>query len=178
VNCKTCSTSDCCTANPCNSTHVENSDKSTADSIQGNTGDTVRVTCADGFLTKSQSQSALATCGADGTFSKVICCKHCVPPFDPFEWAITRNVQCTKGSSFSGCDCSDNSAGDAKTILGQTCIEKTSLTFGLTFGYNRINMTKDEDCKMTKVQYDVCAIDNNGGVTNGAVMPISWNDYS
>jgi hypothetical protein len=141
----------------------------------GNTGDTVRVTCDDGFLTESGSQSALATCGADGTFSKVICCKHCVPPFDPFEWAITRNVQCTKGSAFSGCDCSDNSASDAKTILGQTCNVKNSRP---TFGYNRIYMTTDEDCKMTKVQYDVCAIDNNGGVTNGAVFPATWGDYS
>ena len=94
------------------------------------------------------------------------------------EWAIARNVQCTKGSAFSGCDCSDT---DANTILGQTCNAKNSRLYawdGPTFGYNRINMTTDEDCKLTKVQYDVCAIDNNDGVTNGAVFPATWGDYS
>ena len=177
ANCKTCLTSDCCTADPCNSTYVENSDKSTVDSIKGNTDDTVRVTCADGFLTNSQTKSSLATCRADGTFSKVICCKHCVPPEGSFEWAVARNVPCTKGTVYSGCDCTDNAAGTR--TLGQTCNIKTALP---TFGYNRVSMTKDEDCKMTSVDFDVCMTDNDATATStstaftrGAVFPASWH---
>ena len=57
-----------CNANSCTGTAVANSDKSGAGSITGNTGDTVAVTCNDGY-----SGGGDWTCGVNGQFSGSNC---------------------------------------------------------------------------------------------------------
>jgi hypothetical protein len=173
----TCTLGDCCTPNPCTPTHVENSDYSQQDSLKGNTGDTIQVTCNRGFWGKDEWNIQTATCGTDGTFNKITCCKHCDPPIDPFEWGSSRNVQCTKGTEFSGCNCADNNDGNQKVFYGQSCNEKKTRIYG--FDYNRVGMTEDADCKLTSVEVDVCMVHNDvasstNGMEKGAVFPASW----
>ena len=65
-----------CSANNCATTSVANSDYSVADSISGTTGQTVNVTCDEGY-----SGSTIVTCFSNGTFSSIYCApKSCGEP--------------------------------------------------------------------------------------------------
>ena len=55
-------------ANSCGPTQVANSDYSTSSSITGSTGDTVAVTCDDGY-----SGGGTTTCETTGVFSSILC---------------------------------------------------------------------------------------------------------
>ena len=59
---------DTCAAIECTSTEAANSDHATAGSISGSTGDTVTVTCADGYNGGGDWR-----CGTDGTFTGATC---------------------------------------------------------------------------------------------------------
>ena len=68
---------DTCSASACTATKVDHSDHSEAGSIRGNTGDTVTVTCADGY-----DGGGDWVCGTDGTFAPaagVHACYTCGP---------------------------------------------------------------------------------------------------
>ena len=58
----------------CASTQVPHSDKAATKSIRGTTGQSVSVTCNDGYRVMRHSQ---AVCGVDGTFSRVQCMPTC-----------------------------------------------------------------------------------------------------
>lgn len=57
-----------CIANACASTQVANSDKATANSIFGNTGQSIAVTCNAGY-----GNSGVVTCQASGIFTSLTC---------------------------------------------------------------------------------------------------------
>jgi len=59
-----------CDADACPSSEVPNSDKSTASSVVGNTGDIVTITCSGG---RTASPNADMTCQSDGTWTSVVC---------------------------------------------------------------------------------------------------------
>ena len=59
---------DSCIANSCETTQVANSDYSTSGTITGSTGDTVAVTCDDGY-----SGGGTTTCETTGVFSSILC---------------------------------------------------------------------------------------------------------
>ena len=65
-----------CTANSCTATEVVNSNKATAESITGTTGQTVVVTCDLGF-----TGSGSTTCSTSGTFISLPTCigNTCTP---------------------------------------------------------------------------------------------------
>jgi hypothetical protein len=71
-------TSVSCTPNPCASTQVMWSDKSTVDSITGATGDVRTVNCLVGY--RDAGDRLTTICQSDGTFSPVRCtAEECVP---------------------------------------------------------------------------------------------------
>ncbi len=97
----TCSTSGTfnsltCTANPCTSTQVANSNKAAAGSISGTTGQSVEVTCDAGY-----SGSGTATCSTSGTFNSLTCLVVACP---------SLTVGNSDTSSFLG------STGDSKLV--------------------------------------------------------------
>merc|ERR1711865_324196 len=59
-----------CTANSCAATEVANSDKAGTGAINGDTGDTIIVTCETGYAGTS---TFTATCGTSGSFNAITC---------------------------------------------------------------------------------------------------------
>jgi len=57
-----------CTADACSATEVANSDFSATGSVTGTTGDTVTITCSEGY-----DGSGVVTCGTDGNFDTLTC---------------------------------------------------------------------------------------------------------
>eukprot|EP00939_MAST-03C_sp_MAST-3C-sp1_P005137 g5137.t1 len=62
-----------CRAKRCTSTQVPNSNYDRSGSIQGTTGESVAVTCNDGYADQSGSRAGTATCGTNGQFSVPTC---------------------------------------------------------------------------------------------------------
>nr|MCH9717122.1 hypothetical protein [Gammaproteobacteria bacterium] len=122
---------DCGTATACTPTQVAASDKSAAGSITGNVGDTVTVTCNDGY-----SGGGTWTCGADGNFSGSQCTAgSCTPTQVPDSnkarnGDITGNtgatvvVTCNAGYTGGG----NWVCGDDGNFTGTGCSAMTSCT--------------------------------------------------
>jgi len=117
-----------CIANACASTQVANSDKSTANSIFGNTGQSIAVTCNAGY-----TNSGVVTCQASGIFTSLTCLALCeatqVANSDFFESGSIRGstgeevfVTCINGYSGSGsATCSSSGVFNTITCSPNQC---------------------------------------------------------
>ena len=117
-----------CMANDCTPTSVTNSDKSTAGSITGKTGDAVPVACTGGY-----QGSGSATCQNDGTFTTVVCAADaCSPTQIPHSNKATQDsitgitghsvdVTCDEGYTSSSTTGSSVQCQSSSTFTSMTC---------------------------------------------------------
>ncbi|ANS04372.1 hypothetical protein [uncultured Mediterranean phage] len=120
-----------CTAGSCTATQVANSDKSSAGSITGNTGDTVTVTCDGGY-----TGGGTWTCGGDGNFSGSQCTAGSCTPTQVANSNKARNgditgntgatvvVTCNAGYTGGG----NWVCGNDGNFTGTGCSQMTSCT--------------------------------------------------
>ena len=161
-----------CTASSCTATQVANSDKSGAGSITGNTGNTVAVTCNQGY-----TGGGTWTCGVNGQFTGTGCsASSCTPSqVAASDKAANGSITGNVGDTVT-VNCNDGYTGGGTWTCGANGqFTGTGCSAGSCTGTAVANSDKSGAGSITGDTGDTVTVNCNDGYTGGGTWTCGAN---